>query len=66
MGTSGACAVAVNHSIYIFGGHTVFGTTNEIYRLDCVEWKWKHIKIESDKDKPSPRDKFVGWHYQNK
>ena len=64
-GTSGACAVVVNHVMYVFGGLVVNGSTNEAWALDLRTRRWLQIKIESDLQKPSPRDRFAAWEHDN-
>ncbi|XP_060573402.1 kelch domain-containing protein 2-like [Ruditapes philippinarum] len=64
-GTSGASGLLIASKMYIFGGHTKNGDTNELYCLDLQQLTWKHIIPESEL-LPSPRDKFTAWSYNNK
>lgn len=63
-GTSGAVSALCEGKMYVFGGHTEEGNTNNLYCLDLRELKWKQIKPCSEQ--PSPRDKFTAWCYDNK
>ena len=65
---SGACVVSKDQYMYVFAGYTVNGGSSEIYQLNLRTWVWKCLteKIKDNKLKPSPRDKFVGWEYENK
>ncbi|XP_060578811.1 kelch domain-containing protein 1-like [Ruditapes philippinarum] len=64
-GTSGASALLIASKMYIFGGHTEEGNTNELYCLDLQQLTWKRIIPETEL-LPSPRDKFTAWSYNNK
>ena len=68
-GTSGACGVVIGRDIYMQGGHTGMGNTNDIWKLSRVAQNhvsWTQIKIGNTTTLPSPRDKHVGWEYDEK
>ena len=66
-GTSGACATVVDGGLYIVGGHTSAGNSNQVFRLDLQRWQWSCVEAgEDDSQKMSPRDKFVVWEYKNR
>ncbi|XP_076313868.1 kelch domain-containing protein 2-like isoform X1 [Tachypleus tridentatus] len=63
-GTSGATAIVVSDSLYIFGGYRDNGNTNDLYRLDLDSLMWEYVVGENVP--PVPCDKLVGWHYRDK
>ncbi|XP_069493505.1 kelch domain-containing protein 2 isoform X2 [Ambystoma mexicanum] len=64
---SGSCAVCVNKTMYLFGGHYARGSTNEFYMLDlsndCM-LKWHRIECKGVP--PSEKDKLGVWAYENR
>ncbi|XP_052768627.1 kelch domain-containing protein 2-like [Mya arenaria] len=42
-GTSGACAVIIDHKLYVFAGHTRNGNTNCLYYLDLTTLCWTNL-----------------------
>lgn len=64
-GTSGASALLLDRKMYIIGGHTADGNTNDLFCLDLQQLKWTHINSDCG-PKLSPRDKFAAWSYNKK
>ncbi len=48
------------------GGHTDDGNSSEIYSLNLNTWSWKHLQVDQNDHKMSPRDKHTSWHHNNK
>ncbi|XP_014666100.1 PREDICTED: kelch domain-containing protein 2-like [Priapulus caudatus] len=63
-GLSGACAVLVDHYLYIYGGHSLEGHYGELHRLDLSSLSWERVPCKGKR--PAPRDKFVGWSHEGK
>ena len=66
----GAVAVAINGTIYTFGGfNKYFFERNELWALSRTEtgcFTWSFIKFEDEKKSPSPRYGHAGWEYAGK
>ena len=66
-----AVAVAINGTIYTFGGADYVGsrTRNELWTLSKAKtgcFTWRSIKPQCDKESPSPRRAYTGWEYAQK
>lgn len=64
-GTSGAASVLVDNWLYIVGGHSEFGYSNETYKLDLISKEWAFMPVRK-KRSFSPRDKSTCWEYENR
>ena len=65
MGSSGAGLVVIGHYLYVFGGYTSMGNTNDLYRLDLNTMTWLLLD-HRERQRPSPRDKFMSWAHDEK
>lgn len=67
-GLSGAQAVYLSseRAVYVICGFMAYGHTNDVYRLDTVTWSWTRIEINENRSKPSPRDKFTAWEFEDR
>ncbi|KAK2152233.1 hypothetical protein LSH36_334g00012 [Paralvinella palmiformis] len=63
--TSGSGMVVINHYLYVFGGYTNMGNSNQLYRLDLNTLVWELLD-NADMKHPSPRDKFMYWVHEEK
>ena len=63
-----AVVVAINETIYIFGGadNKGFRERNALWTLSKTKtgcFKWSFIESRCDKESPSPRKRHTGWEY---
>ncbi|XP_046336977.1 kelch domain-containing protein 2-like isoform X1 [Haliotis rufescens] len=63
-GTSGACCCVLDSFFYVVFGHTDFGNTNKVYKLNLQTMTWS--KLPAIERAPSPRDKFALWTYEKR
>ena len=66
-----AVAVAIESTIYTFGGRSTCTNTerNDLFtlrRTETGDFTWTFIKHQCDKESPSPRDQHTGWEYARK
>ena len=64
-----AVAVAIDGSIYTYGGISVEGERNELWTLSRSEtggFTWSIIDSQCKKESPSPRYGHTGWEYAGK
>ena len=67
--TVGACAVAVEENVYLFGGVTLPEDiyNNALWKLSRTSngcFIWRKINISSNINSPSPRESHTGWEYE--
>ncbi|XP_054169090.1 kelch domain-containing protein 2-like [Oppia nitens] len=63
-GTSGASCIISSHYLYMFGGYTEEGNSNQLFRLNLKNFQWK--QLEPLGKRPLACDKSVCWIYDNK
>ena len=68
--TYGACGAALSPTqVYVFGGHTPYGLTNELWKLTVTsknKLTWQEIEFANKKNTPSPRVGAVAWEHSKK
>lgn len=64
LGTSGGSAAIVNDYLYIFGGYTDDGNSNNLYRLNLFSFKWE--LMEPGGLAPTPCDKTSAWEHDGR
>lgn len=78
-GTSGATSCLIDSDMYIFGGYTMTGNVNAIYRIDLSpltssdthDDRERTVTVEkirpaNAEDSPIPSDKNVSWSHEGK
>lgn len=63
-GTSGAIAMTLGDSLFLFGGFLDNHNTNQLYRLDLASGSWELVDARGHL--PTPCDKMAGWTFADR